>query len=113
MKEYLNEAMRKNRDGNTSDIQKFQQLFPVITKRIVDVLGSKPFHIRGRLNTSALDSVIATLIQNYTEIPNDLKAKYNKLLAAPKFETLTTIGTTDTAAVRERFKLVKRILLSK
>ncbi len=113
MKEYLNNAMRKNRDGDTPDIQKFQQLFPLITKLIVDVLGPKPFHIRGRLNTSALDSVMATLMQSYDEIPVNLKAGYDKLLANPKFETLTTIGTTDTATVRERFNLVKRHLLGK
>jgi hypothetical protein len=111
LKEFLNKVMKKNRNGDTSDIQRFQNLFPLVTKRIVDILGSKPFHIRGRLNISALDSVMSTLIQNYEKIPEDLAMRYKKLIEDSKFETLTTIGTTDTATVKQRFKMVKKYLI--
>ena len=112
MKEFLNKVMKKNRHGDTPDIQEFKNLFPLVTKRLVDVLGSKPFHIRGRLNASMVDAVMSTLIQNYNGIPENLGKRYGKLINDAKLETLTTIGTTDPATVRQRFKLVKKYLIS-
>lgn len=112
MKEFLNKVMKKNRHGDTPDVQRFRKFFPLVTKRVVDALGPKPFHIRGRLNTSALDAVLSTLIQNYDRIPEDLATRYEKLIEDPKFETLTTIGTTDTATVKQRFRMVRKDLLS-
>jgi uncharacterized protein with ParB-like and HNH nuclease domain len=113
MKEFLNKAMKKHRKGDTKEIEKFQNLFPLLTKLIIETLGEKPFHIRGRLNTSALDSVMSLLMQNYKDIPDDLGKRYAKLIADPKFVTLTTIGTTDTSTVKERYKILRKYLLSK
>ena len=113
MKEFLNKTMKRHRSGGTPDIKKFQALFPIFTKRLVDILGEKPFNIRGPLNTSALDSVMSLLMQNYDRLPDDLSERYKKLVNDPTFQTLTTIGTTDTATVKERFKLLRRHLLDK
>ncbi len=111
MKEFLNKVMKKHRLGNTPEIEAFQNLFPLLTKRVIDILGEKPFHIRGRLNTSALDTVMSLLMQNYENIPANLAVRYKRLIEDPKFEALTTIGTTDPHTVRERYKLVKKHLL--
>jgi hypothetical protein len=111
MKEFLNKAMKKHRSGSTPELEKFKSLFPKFTKRLIDVIGETPFNIRGRLNTSALDSVMSLLMQNYEQLPDDLYERYKKLIDDPKFQTLTTIGTTDTATVKERFKLLRKHLL--
>jgi len=111
MKEYLNNAMDRNRGGSTKKVDTFQKLFPITTKLIVKELGSKPFHIRSRLNTSALDSVMSILMQHKDTIPKNLKDRYQKLIAEPEFETLTTLGTTDTSTVKARFKMVKEYLI--
>jgi hypothetical protein len=111
MKEFLNKAMRKNRTGNTSAVKRISRLFPRTTELIVDQLGEKPFHLRGPLNTSALDSVFCTLLDNLGRVPKNLYERYQQLIADPAFEEVTIIGTTDTATVSKRFKLVRSYLL--
>lgn len=111
MKEFLNSAMKKNDDGKTKSVVRFENLFPLTTKLILDKLGQKPFNLRGRLNTSILDSVVCTLLDNYEQIPTDITERYEKLKDNADFEFLTTIGTTDPATVRKRFRLVKKHLI--
>jgi hypothetical protein len=112
MKEYLNQAMRKNQKGNTLAVRTFQGRFSVVARFLVDSLGSRPFHLRGRLNTSALDSVFCTVLENFGMIsPERLADGYQRLKEDPQFATLTTIGTTDTGSVRERFRLVRSYLI--
>ena len=57
MKEFLNKTMDRERAGTSQRIQKFLKHFPEATAMIVEKLGAKPFHVRGPLNTSALDSI--------------------------------------------------------
>ena len=111
MKEYLNQAMKRNRDADSAAVRRFGDLFAKTAERIVAELGEKPFHLRGRLNTSALDSVFCTILDNLETVPRDLASRYRALMEDGEFEQVTTIGTTDTLVVRARFKLVERYLL--
>lgn len=111
MKEFLNVAMRKNKDGKTAAVKRFQKNFVATTALIVRELGEKPFHLRGRLNTSALDSVFCVLAENLRKVPTDIGKRYKSLVSDIAFEELTTIGTTDTATVRKRFSLVRQYLI--
>lgn len=111
MKEFLNNAMERNQKGNTQEIKKFRKLFPQITKLVLNKLGAKPFHIRGRLNTAALDAVFGVLFLHHPNIPDDLSERYKKLVADPKLESYTTLGTTDTSTVKERHKLAQEYLI--
>lgn len=112
MKEFLNITMKKNRRGNTSDIERFKKLFPMTAELILEELGEKPFHLRGRLSTSALDSIFCTLLDNFDKAPNDLRERYQSLISDPAFEEVTTIGTTDAATVKRRFQLVRSYLFN-
>lgn len=56
MKEYLNLHMRKNRKGKSREVKLFSEQFLQTCELIIKKLGNKPFHIRGPLNTSVLDS---------------------------------------------------------
>lgn len=111
MKEFLNKAMKKNQSGDTKDVIEFQRYFSETTKFIVSNLGEKPFHLRGRLNTSALDSVFTLTRQNLNKLPNNYADRFDRLRQDETFHDLTTIGTTDTASVKSRFSLVKQYLI--
>ncbi len=112
MKEFLNRAMKKNDSGETKKVKLFFKVFPKITKIVVDEIGEKPFHLRGPLNVSALDSVMAVLIQNYNKIePINIKNRFEKLLEDKDFDEYTKTNTTDTKIVKERCKVVTDFLI--
>lgn len=110
MKEFLNNMMEKDRRGTSKNVNNFSKLFPLAAEKIVKTLGEKPFHVRGPLNTSVLDSVFCTIINNLKKIPKDLKDRYEALKADDNFYDMTTIGTTDTKVVNLRFEYVKNFL---
>lgn len=112
MKEFLNQAMRKHQEGDTTDVIEFMNKFRETCELMIHEFGEKPFHLRGRLSTSALDSVFCTLLQYRSRLPErDLFEKYQQLISDPKFLDLTTIGTTDTSTVKARFALAKHYLI--
>lgn len=111
MKEFLNKSMKIHQDAKSAKVRKFFALFPKVTELITVALGEKPFHIRGPLNASALDSAMCVIFEEFQSIaPSKLKANYERLVADPKFEAYTQIGTTDAKTVQDRVKLVRRHL---
>jgi hypothetical protein len=113
MKEYLNKFMKKSRRGDTLAVKRAAALFPKAAKLIVTKLGPKPFSARGPLNTSILDSVFCTVMDNIEKLPENLPRRFTILMKDKHFETLTTTGTTDTNSVRERFRLVRKALVGR
>ncbi len=112
MKEFLNAAMKKHVEGTSKRANLFFDRFPKVTALVVSALGEKPFHLRGPLNTSALDAVMCVLIER----PNELKAgelaeRYQALVRHPEFHDLTLLATTDTKTLRARVRLAKEVLL--
>lgn len=108
MKELLNKTMDKNREGNSRRVQRFIERFPETTRIIVEQLGEKPFHIRGPLNSSVLDSVFCTILENYTKLPKNLKTRFENVLNDGDFLEGTYGATTDTLVVRNRFMVAKK-----
>jgi uncharacterized protein with ParB-like and HNH nuclease domain len=113
MKEFLNKAMKKHRGGETEKVARFVDRFPKTTKIIVDSLGEKPFNVRGPLNSSVLDSVFCTVMDNLDNLVPDLRNKFETLKQNQEFESQTTKGTTDTNTLRNRFELVRDFLVQK
>ncbi|WP_127346411.1 DUF262 domain-containing protein [Pseudidiomarina mangrovi] len=112
MKEFLNLAMKNNQEGDTSRVEYFINNFSKVTDFVIENLGPKPFNIRGPLNVSAMDSVMVVLLENAPRLEKvDLKTRYEILTENEDFMELTSLATTDTKIVRERFELVKEILL--
>lgn len=108
MKEFLNIAMKRHNSGISKKVTNFFDAFVKVTEAVVKSVGAKPFHLRGLLNVSALDSVMCVLIENYKRIEKiDIKEKYNLLLKDSRFDELTRINTTDTKTVKERIAKVK------
>ena len=111
MKEFLNVAMKKHDGADTKKVANFFEVFPKVTKFVVEELGTKPFHLRGPLNVSALDSVLAVLIQNYKKMQDlGLEECYERLKNDEEFDEYTRINTTDTKVVRDRCSLVREYL---
>ena len=111
MKEYLNVAMRQNQSGKSDVVKKFTELFPTVCDYVVSKLGPKPFHIRGPLNTSVLDSVFSALLENVDHLPKDIIDRYKTLLSDERFLGMTYSSTTDTQVLRERFTIARKYLI--
>jgi hypothetical protein len=112
MKEFLNSTMLEHQSGETRAAEDFFGAFPVVCREVCLKLGPRPFHLRGsRLNVSALDSVMATLIKNKRRIPEDLKDRYDKLRESERFDEATFYGTSDVSIVNERFEEAKAVLM--
>ena len=111
MKEYLNVAMRQNQSGKSDVVKKFTELFPTVCDAVVSKLGQKPFHIRGPLNTSVLDSVFSALLENVDHLPKDIIDRYKALLSDKEFLERTYSSTTDTQVLRDRFTIARKYLI--
>lgn len=112
MKEFLNKAMVKHDKGDTKKVKNFFIAFEEVTEAVVSSVGEKPFHLRGPLNVSALDSVMSVLIENYKRLDSiDLKKQYTELLNDVDFDEYTKYNTTDSKVVIGRIDKVKEIMI--
>ena len=111
MKEYLNKTMKKHQAGNSKKVTNFLEIFPEVTEHIISELKEKPFNLRGPINISALDSVMAVLIENHSKLSKfSLSERFTELSDDKGFLDDTSINTTDTKTVNSRMKRVKSIL---
>lgn len=113
MKEFLNVAMQSNKSGTGARVKSFADRFPKAMELVVRTLGSKPFHIRGPLNSSAMDSVLAAIIENLENIPLDLADRYKRLKGEEDFRNATFYGTSDVSVLHARFRVAHRVLLGR
>lgn len=111
MKEFLNQTMLVEKTASSITARTFVRDFPKICSLALSKLGERPFHLRGRLNASALDSVMCVLMNNLTGIPDDLPERYTRLKKDEKFNETTYYNTSDVAVIRQRFQLVRDILI--
>ena len=111
MKEFLNKTMEKQKHAENKKIKNFQRLFPYVCEEVQRRLGPKPFHVRGPLNSSVLDSVMCTLLENSNRIPGDLEFRFNRLLQDEDYEETTYYGTSDEKVLKERFEKAKTHLV--
>ena len=73
---------------------------------IASQLGEKPFHLRGRLNLGALDSVVACAVEIGDSLKGQIAEEYAALCKNDKFLDAVTRNTSHTAEVKQRFNLV-------
>jgi len=111
MKEFLSKTMEAERRGNSARVVNFAKAFSKAAKLIVEQLGEKPFHLRGPLNTAALDSVFCTVLSNINRLEKDLAGRYAALKNDEAFVDATYYGTSDVAVVNSRFELAQQYLV--
>lgn len=95
----------------SEEVKRFIRNFPRATELISKNLKSKPFNVRGPLNTSAFDSIFCVIINHLDAIPLNLQDRYSELLQDQQFIDYTSLGTTDTKTVKERYRFVKSKLI--
>jgi hypothetical protein len=111
MKEFLNKTMEKEQDGTSARVRRFERDFPKAARIIVDKIGEKPFHVRGPLNTSVLDAVFCTILDNLNRIPANLAERFKRLVEDKDFRQATYYSTSDVTVVKSRFTKAHTILL--
>ncbi len=109
MKEFLNKTMHKHMNG-TSKTSSFENLFRKTAKKVIENIGEKPFHIRGPLNASAMDSVMSLIISRNNVLYDNFYERYSSLKENEEFKRLTSIATTDASTIIERREIVSKIL---
>lgn len=111
MKEFLNVNMRRNQKATSRRVNTFMRVFPRAAALVAEKLGPKPFHVRGPLNTSVLDSVMTIVVENFDKLSKNFDKRYEKLMTDKGFHSVTYLGTSDAAVLQQRFRLVKKHLL--
>lgn len=112
MKEFLNRTMSREKEGTSPEVEAMIENFPKVAAEIVSVLGERPFHVRGPLNSAALDAVFATLLSAKQALPNDLAERYKRLKEDKEFTDTTYYSTSDLSVVKRRFDASRRHLIS-
>jgi hypothetical protein len=112
MKEFLNKTMNAERSGKSARVQRFQKDFPKTAQLPIEKLGDKPFHVRGPLNTSVLDAVFSTVLDNLNKIPRDFSARFERLIGDKDFQQATYYSTSDVVVVKARFAKAHDLLIS-
>lgn len=99
MKGFLNKYMEQHR-GDDIAYDGMIDNFKRSSEYVVAHLGEKPFHLRGRLNYGALDSIMAQVLADIA--PKDLKKRFVRLLKNPDYDAAITYNTSDEAVVATR-----------
>lgn len=114
MKQFLNAHLasgRKLKDGPLIEFLEANKLkFTEVCSYVVEQLGEKPFHLRGRLNYAALDSTMVAAHQARGNGVNDLKARYQKLLSDDEYQDWCAKDTSDDKVLTARVARAIEIL---
>lgn len=111
MKEFLNRVMNRQKDGTSIPVRNLVKYFSGVTEQIIQTLGERPFHLRGPLNSAALDSVFGTLLGAKKLPPKDLAERFQRLKKDKKFEAATLLSTSDHSVIKDRFDAAREHLL--
>lgn len=100
MKAFLNKYMEFKRKNN-EDYEDLKGVFAWTAEIITENLGSKPFHLRGRLNYGVLDSVFYALMLAPEDI-SDVKKKFDALLEDKEYIQAVSFNTSDASVIDVR-----------
>lgn len=101
MKGFLNKYMEKYREVG-QDFDGIMDNFHRTSEYVLGQLGEKPFHLRGRLNYGALDSIMAAALADVA--PKNLKERFESLLKDEVYQESITYNTSDESVVSTRLQ---------
>ena len=107
MKEFITSFMARHQWEE--ETQGYRSVFTDTVQRVVDSLGTRPFHVRRGINVAVFDSVMVAFAKS-ASTPPDIAERYQALKVNPSFVDATTAGTTDVDTVRERLELARQVL---
>lgn len=111
MKEFLNKVSARYRKTECGNVREFVRDFPKACEVILQNLPTKPFSVRGPLNTSIFDSIFCSILKHIDNLPNNLRERYDGLIHDQQFVDYTTLGTTDTKILKSRLDYVESFLI--
>lgn len=101
MKGFLNKYMEERR-GDKVGYDSLIENFKRSADYILNQLGDKPFHLRGRLNYGALDSIMASVLSDVA--PKDLAKRFAALREDAEYDRAITFNTSDETVVETRLQ---------
>ena len=104
MKRFLNEYIKENRNQGPAWIVKKKEMFVAALEKAAKI-SDKPFHLKGKLNYAALDSILVALMQSNMSDQGKLIEHYEVLTHDEKFVAAVSINTSDRQEVQERIRL--------
>lgn len=114
MKTFLSDFMKERRNNQNKATRENLALFELVCERVFYALGSKPFHIRKKMNYAVLDSILGVIITNFEKIDfKVLKKDFNLLIQDKYYLEYVTHNTSDTISVQKRFSIVNEKLVGK
>lgn len=115
MKRFLNDSaiyfkLKEEKDAAAyqAEVNDIERKFTEACDQMVTEIGARPFHLKGRLNYSALDAVITTLM--HVGNVGNLREKYASLVADKQFQEDVSFNTSDESVVKNRFLLANSYL---
>lgn len=115
MKGFLNKYMQgKNRlseEEQGNYVEEWREQFKKICDCVIEELGEKPFHLRGRLNYAVMDSVMTTVSKYLTQKLDNLKKRFEGLVEDEEYIDWSTRNTSDEKTLLNRFELARKYIL--
>ena len=102
MKDYLNKFMHRNMNLGKKELAALRQVFDKTCDSVVESLGEKPFHVRTGLNAAVFDSVMVAYSNCLSEIPSDVRERFQRMLDDEEFANCTKNNTTNDKIVKQR-----------
>mgnify|MGYP000406559160 FL=1 len=97
MKGFLSNYLADNRGNNATG--EIEARFENSCNSVIEAMGDRPFHLRGKLNYGALDAVLCALMLLENKPPRE---SFEKLYADQEFSKATTANTSDRTEVQTR-----------
>ena len=111
MKKFLSQYMSEKRDANDETLRNDRYIFERTCTAVIEVLGPRPFHgDTGLLDVPVMDSVMAAFSRNLSRIPDDIRLRFDALVASDAYSRNAKQGTTDTDRLVERFRQASEVL---
>lgn len=108
MKDFLGGFMGANKAGARNE--DFRKAFTATCAVVYERLGAKPFHIKSGLNVAAFDSVFVAAGNHLDRADENLKPRFQALLADNEYDELTGENTTTLKRVARRLQLADQVL---
>lgn len=117
MKDYISTFLKRHREPSDEFLAATKKLFSETCISIIEILGTKPFHVKRGLNAAVLDCVMSAFAKNLITLEKStkqekerLKKKYKDLVKKLEKKELIKSATTDVDTINQRFKLADKML---
>jgi hypothetical protein len=102
---------KKNPAELKETLLRLKLIFERGCKYLLDKVGPKPFHLRGRLNYAVMDSTMYCVFLALEKDIDDFSNRFEGMMRDTAYIESSTINTSDEREVRTRFSIAQDYLL--